>query len=47
MNAKARIIGKGRTECPELWAISFRFVKTKGTVKGLGLKSVRWLFFEF
>lgn len=28
------------TECPELIAISFKLVKTLGTVKGFGLNNV-------
>lgn len=39
--------GRSRTECPLLIAISFRLLNTKGTVSGLGLNSVFWLFFEF
>lgn len=35
------------TECPLLIAISFRLLNTKGTVSGLGLNSVFWLFLEF
>ena len=35
------------TALPEVIAISVSCAKTNGTVRGLGLKSVRWLFFEF
>lgn len=34
-------------ECPVTNAISRKFWKTKGRVKGLGLNRVFWLFFEF
>ena len=33
-------------ECPEVRAMSLKLEKTKGTVRGLGLKRVFWLFFE-
>lgn len=36
-----------RTEWPVLSAISFRLVKTKEAVRGLGLKSVFCMFLEF
>lgn len=39
--------GSSLTEWPELVAISRRFEKTYGTVRGFGLKIVFWLFFEF
>ena len=35
------------TECPEVMAISFKFVNTYDKVRGLGLKSVFWLALEF
>jgi hypothetical protein len=35
------------TEWPELVAISRRFEKTNGRVRGFGLNRVFWLFLEF
>jgi hypothetical protein len=35
------------TEWPALRAISFKFEKTKGTVRGFGLNSVFCIFLEF
>ena len=35
------------TECPEVMAISFKFVNTYDKVRGLGLNSVFWLALEF
>lgn len=39
--------GDIRTEWPLLRAISFKFLKTTGSVRGFGLKRVFWLFLEF
>jgi hypothetical protein len=41
------IVDKRVTECPELIAISFRFLKTKSNVSGFGLNKTFWPFFEF
>jgi hypothetical protein len=35
------------TALPDVMAISVSCVNTKETMRGFGLKSVRWLFFEF
>lgn len=43
----SNILRTPRTEWPVQSAISRNFWNTNGTVSGLGLKSVFWLFFEF
>lgn len=43
----APVVEKRLTECPELRAISLRFLKTKSSVNDLGLNNTFWLFFEF